>query len=97
MGNIINLMPLFTPQDNILINSDGEAVISDFGLAHLVSEVPASETVRGAVRWMAPEVLSLKRLGICEKAAYNCPQDVWAFSMMALVILCIHSFPVLNH
>ncbi|KAG8846295.1 hypothetical protein FRB96_002047 [Tulasnella sp. 330] len=71
--------------DNILINSSREAVISDFGLAKIKSEVPTGMTTEGTTKgtllYMAPELhLDTSVEGTAET-------DVYAFALLILEIL----------
>ncbi|KAG9014369.1 hypothetical protein FRB94_012775 [Tulasnella sp. JGI-2019a] len=71
--------------DNILINSSKEAVISDFGLAKIKSEIPAGFTTEGATKgtllYMAPE------LHMDTAAEGTLETDVYAFALLILEIL----------
>jgi len=46
-----------TPQNNILVDSDGVACISEYGLEGVLRDEPFSKSIPTNVRWMAPEVL----------------------------------------
>ncbi|KAG6331953.1 hypothetical protein ID866_7137 [Astraeus odoratus] len=64
---------------NILVSDDGHALISDFGLSHLVQSSFSfliSDPTGGTINWVAPENLS--EYNITAKG------DVWAFGMTAL-------------
>lgn len=66
---------------NVLLTADLRAKISDFGFAKVVErhqqESPA-EQVTGAVRWMAPEALTLH--------AYSIASDVWSFGILCFEV-----------
>ncbi|KAI6125658.1 kinase-like domain-containing protein [Pisolithus croceorrhizus] len=65
---------------NVLISSEGRALLSDFGLSTLVASsfsMSMSRPTGGSVRWMAPEVIS-------SFANAGSKGDVWAFGMTAL-------------
>ncbi|KZV91842.1 kinase-like protein [Exidia glandulosa HHB12029] len=69
---------------NILINDDGEAVVSDFDIAKALSEddhgstFTVSNGAQDAMRWMAPELSD----GRSEQSA-----DVYSWAMTALQVL----------
>ncbi|KAL4066471.1 kinase-like domain-containing protein [Scleroderma yunnanense] len=65
---------------NILVSTDGHALLADFGLSSLVdSSFSLSTNVLGGgtIRWMAPDVIG--NYGVASAAG-----DVWAFGMTAL-------------
>lgn len=65
---------------NVLISTEGRALLSDFGLSTLVASsfsMSMSRPTGGSVRWMAPEVIS-------SFANAGSKGDVWAFGMTAL-------------
>ena len=60
---ICNILRSSTLQCNVLVDSGGHAIITDFGLAQVLEEVsdvitewPSSIHV-GSTRWMAPELM----------------------------------------
>eukprot|EP00644_Phytophthora_capsici_P001773 jgi/Phyca11/108015/e_gw1.14.748.1 len=69
--------------NNILIGSDGQAQLTDFGLSNMVSDVKEDDTepeserdsggLVGAIRWKAPEVLQ------GEKSTFA--SDIYSFGM----------------
>jgi serine/threonine protein kinase len=67
------------------VNAEGEAIISDFGLSRFIREVSPSITVKGAVRWMAPEVIFPSIFGTSDISTHKLARDTWAFGMTALV------------
>jgi len=82
---------------NILINDQGEANITDFGLSRIL-EVSGftTKTAAGTYRYMAPELYS-----VCEEEDADAPRvtvatDVWAFSM-TVVEICTESVPFSNN
>ena len=70
---------------NVLMSSDGRALISDFGLSALLlsrngesSLRWASSTVHGSWRWMSPELFD-------DDARHTPASDIWAFGMVGYV------------
>lgn len=69
-------------KNNILVSDDGYALLSDFGLAGLVSEYAGAEcnttSMTGSLCWQAPELL------LDEDSDEVCPKtlasDIWAFT-----------------
>ena len=78
---VLRLGGLTTPQHNILVDSDGSACISEYGLEIILRDEAPSDLVPTNVRWMAPEVLSARSRRIPSgddgKAA-----DVYSFAMV---------------
>jgi serine/threonine protein kinase len=72
-------------QKNILINDEGKACITDFGLTREL-EVPdfTTELVEGSTRWMAKELLSWEYDGVPQLITEA--SDTWAFGMTVLEV-----------
>ncbi|KAG1763577.1 kinase-like protein, partial [Suillus placidus] len=77
---------------NVLINGDGTACIADFGLSLMFSEVISASqaswtsTLKGNVRWMAPELLVLEH----EDGSPTRPSeqsDIFSFGGIMLQVL----------
>ena len=78
---------------NILINGDGRAVITDFGLAKVKGEISEytdkqSSMLAGSTRWMAPELSE----GGETPVRITKESDVWAFAMTILEVITPGSF-----
>ncbi|KZV81568.1 kinase-like protein, partial [Exidia glandulosa HHB12029] len=62
---------------NILVADDGTARLCDFGFAKVLAEVSSSltsqSTLKGTLRWMAPELIDE------EDARHTVWSDIWAF------------------
>ncbi|KAL5485627.1 hypothetical protein ACEPAI_6668 [Sanghuangporus weigelae] len=76
---------------NILIDADGKAVITDFGLAKVREEVSdvlelPSSLFAGSTRWMAPE-LFLSQIEDDRRAPITTYSDVFAFASVCLEVL----------
>jgi len=73
---------------NILIDDDGSAVITDFGLSRILSERGfTTEDIGGSVRWMAPELLIPPKCADgSEELAVTFASDVWAFAMTVIEV-----------
>ena len=52
---------LTTPQHNILVDRDGVACISEYGIEGVPPDASFPESIPTNVRWMAPEVLSKEK------------------------------------
>ena len=76
---------ILTLQINILVTTDGEACISDFGLSRHIDSVTASTAVHGSMRWRAPELCLPDQYGLTVELAHRLPSDVWSFGMTVLV------------
>ncbi|KAF8838777.1 kinase-like protein, partial [Paxillus ammoniavirescens] len=80
---------------NVLIDGNGKACISDFGLSVLLAELGGSTYtnschVGGAVRWIAPELLDHEVPGDENKPLHLFPtlqSDVYSFGMVILQVL----------
>lgn len=86
-----------SPQTNILISDEGNALISDFGLSTVVEELSltdatlrasqlATSLLAGSTRWMAPELI----LSLVEDDGAPCPvtreSDVFSFACVCLEV-----------
>ncbi|KAF8189991.1 kinase-like protein, partial [Mycena galopus ATCC 62051] len=75
---------------NILISEDGEACLSDFGLATTISDadstagmLSSSSNRGGSARWFAPELIEPKSFG-CERFSRTTASDVYAYACVCL-------------
>lgn len=85
-------IPYLTPdiQGNILVNAQGQAVITDFGLAKVREEMNEvlerpSSVLGGSVRWMAPE-LFLSQVEDEQKIWITTFSDIYAFASVCLEV-----------
>ena len=71
---------------NVLISSEGRALVTEFGCSHLTSSFSMTmDTPRGGTwNWLAPKVL------VSEEYPITIPRDIWAFGMTVLV--CLQGF-----
>ncbi|OCH91487.1 kinase-like protein, partial [Obba rivulosa] len=73
---------------NILVNGQGVACITDFGLSVVLCYENNSSTasvVQGSLRWMAPEILDPEEFGV-ERAYLTRESDIHSFSLAMLEI-----------
>ncbi|KAF7349186.1 Kinase-like protein [Mycena sanguinolenta] len=74
---------------NILITDDGNACLSDFGLATTIDDVDSTTAVTstsnraGSVRWFAPELIDPTKFG-CSKFTRTKASDVYAYACVCL-------------
>jgi len=81
----------FAHQLNVLISTDGRALLADFGLSSLVDSsfsLSTNAPSAGTVRWMSPEVIE-------NYGTASAEGDVWAFGMTVLVCFVVHCHTVL--
>jgi serine/threonine protein kinase len=75
-------------QANILVSSDREAKIADFGFANFVDMSMSYATVRmGTPKWMAPELLDRS-----QKFQRTTKSDIFAFACIAFEVALQQSF-----
>ncbi|KAG0700974.1 kinase-like domain-containing protein [Suillus ampliporus] len=76
---------------NVLIDEDGNAVLADFGLSLLLAEHETSFFAShspGAVRWAAPEILSLDSENPNESVSKpNKASDIYSFGCIMMQVL----------
>lgn len=66
--------------DNILINSEGDIKLADFGYAtQLTKQKRGTVSQVGTFCWMAPELINLKK-------NYNHKVDIWSFGIFAMEV-----------
>jgi len=74
---------LTTSQGNILVDSDGVARISEYGLEGVLRDGPFSKSIPTSVRWMAPELLSAENKNKRATSVGDGKRaDVYSFSMV---------------
>ncbi|CEM37773.1 unnamed protein product [Vitrella brassicaformis CCMP3155] len=67
---------------NILLDTNGDVRLADFGVSASLKEVKTRHTFAGTPCWMAPEVLAPSQGG--EEQGYDMRADVWSFGIVAL-------------
>ncbi|KAK0447351.1 kinase-like domain-containing protein [Desarmillaria tabescens] len=74
---------------NILIDHQGYAIISDFGLSKVMSDFSASSFFAGSMRWMAPEIVrALVEVGSeATMPQVTTASDVYAFGSVCLEVV----------
>jgi serine/threonine protein kinase len=72
--------------DNILASlSPVRAVIIDFGCA--TWETSSKDHMKGTIRYLAPEIISLKENTAPQNATYNMSADIWSMGLTAYELL----------
>jgi len=79
--------------DNILVSSDRQALLTDFGISRMdaLSAGYTTASIRGSVRWQAYEFFDLKNDGSLSPS-HTFKTDVWAFGMTVYELLT-HQLP----
>ncbi|KLO09789.1 kinase-like protein [Schizopora paradoxa] len=74
--------------DNVLVSSDKEALLTDFGISQMTSLSTgySSDTIKGSARWQAPEFFILRE-GDEPPPAHTIATDIWAFGMTIYELL----------
>ncbi|KZT50977.1 kinase-like protein, partial [Calocera cornea HHB12733] len=71
--------------NNILVDSEGQPRLADFGLSLVLDDVLPEQTTStmfaGSVRWMAPERIQPKRFGLEPSNSRTLPGDVFSLAM----------------
>ncbi|KAK2191769.1 hypothetical protein NP493_46g07043 [Ridgeia piscesae] len=67
--------------ENILLDSENNVKVSDFGFARIMTEEDLSSTFCGSAAYAAPEILQ----GIPYKGA---PYDVWSIGVILYIMVC---------
>lgn len=90
-----DLRELTTPQHNILVDNNGAACISEYGLEIVLRDMAPSELTQTNIRWMAPEILGTggRRIqsGDGGKAA-----DVYSFAMIMFEVCLPRIYPTVH-
>lgn len=77
---------------NILLSSNGDVLLGDFGVAAKLKEGSAARTLVGSPCWIAPEVIDNDNRG-----GYNFKVDIWSFGITAIELARgrppLHEFP----
>ncbi|KAJ1689002.1 hypothetical protein LUZ63_013157 [Rhynchospora breviuscula] len=67
---------------NILVDSEGCVKLADFGVAKEIDLLVQKHSLKGTVRWMAPEV--------AKSTPYGPPADIWSLGCTVLEMLTGH-------
>ena len=82
-------MTLTCVQPNILVDKDGHARITDFGLAAVIQNLDSIRSLSNGyghtARWTAPEILH-------DKGSYSREADVFALAMVMIQVWCELTF-----
>lgn len=77
-------------QGNVLISPEGEPLVTDFGISHMLSSssiVSLATGTYGTMRWMAYEQINVEEGQAT--TPYTFQTDVWSFGMTVLVRLSL--------
>ncbi|KAF5269227.1 hypothetical protein FQR65_LT02528 [Abscondita terminalis] len=78
-----NVMHRDIKGSNVLLTSDGDVKLVDFGLCHVLkSPLGKTYSCLGSPDWMAPEVINMH--GNLESNGYDSRADVWSLGILAL-------------
>jgi len=75
---------------NVLISPEGEPLVTDFGISHMLSSSTVASLTTGTygtVRWMAYEQINIDEAQT--STPYTFQTDVWAFGMTILELLTL--------
>ena len=75
------------PKDNVLIDTDANAKIADFGRAHVIDEIEVSKALCATASWTAPEGMDPPD----EKILLTEMSDMWSLGITILEVCC-HSY-----
>ena len=71
-----------------MVKRDGRPVLSDFGISRLLINsvtIAGTTSIKGNMRWMAPELLIPEEGVVLEHSCHTKATDVWAFGMVVYV------------
>jgi serine/threonine protein kinase len=75
-------------QSNVLVDEDGKARVSDFGMSKILSEFQGTSyftsSIGGAVRWAAPELYRVYEDDVFPEVTVEC--DIYSFGSVALQV-----------
>jgi serine/threonine protein kinase len=85
---------------NVLIDDNGRALLTDFGLSKTESTISASATTKslfngGTLAWTAPEVLDAVQ-GQSSTQLFTAKSDVYSYGILTFEVLS-SDYPVASH
>ena len=90
LSSIFVILLISRPQANVIIDRQGHARLTEYGLATINSDpsftVAATPGAVGTSRWLAPEIINPTRKGNSPPVMESKPADVFAFGMFAVEV-----------
>ncbi|KIK63716.1 hypothetical protein GYMLUDRAFT_221981 [Collybiopsis luxurians FD-317 M1] len=79
---------------NILVTEDGHCCLADFGLSLVATDsrswrTTTTSAIKGAIRWMAPELITQHGSSAKEFSLHKASRDVYAFGCTAIEIITL--------
>jgi serine/threonine protein kinase len=86
---------------NVLIDDDGRALLTDFGLSKTESTISGSATTKslfngGTLAWTAPEIFNVVKGGQSSTQLFTEKSDVYSYGILTFEVLS-GDYPIASH